>query len=767
MKRSGKSFAGARLAMFCGWAAVAALGVLTPLAARGIGADMATLRKVGSRLDGRAGFVTIEASDPVPYVASQPDPRTFVVELRDVIAGGVPAQITTAKLHPVESVRVEQGRALDGASVTRISMTLTHAMRPRVRSARNIITVEADRAEDGITGAPAIGLAGPSAVIRDIRVVRRGQATAVTLVGTARLSATSVSEPKEGPRRVVLDFTNTTSAVTSAMTVGQGPVARVRIGLSPRSPLMTQVSMDLSRAATYRVESSPNGQDLTVVFDDQVNPLESLRPTAVGAPVRPSQSAGPGFPVPAPSRVESATPALQAAAAPSAAAQAAPPSAQAVSAAAAQAAPVADLVVPTPRYTGHAVSLDFQGADLRAVLRTFAEISGLNVVIDPTIQGSVDVALRDVPWDQALDIILRANRLGYAVDGTIVRVAPLTVLADEESQRRKLQEEQALAGELRVYTRALSYAKAEDLKPLLTSTALSQRGSVQTDVRTNTIIINDLPDRIERAAALLTTLDVPQPQVEIEARIVQTNRSFASRLGVQWGMGGRASPALGNTAPLAFPNQGSLTGRTGLSQGAPGDTAGTVGNLVNLGVAGATSAVGLALGSVNGALNLDLALSALESSGQGRILSTPRVSTQNNVEAEITQGVQIPIQTVANNTVTVSFRDAALTLKVTPQITAAGTVIMRISVANEAPDFSRSVNNIPPIDTQRAVTQVLVSDGETTVIGGIYVSREQATQDRTPGLYRLPLLGWLFKRNLAEDESRELLIFITPKIVKL
>jgi type IV pilus assembly protein PilQ len=753
--------------MFCGWAAVAALGVLTPLAARGIGADMATLRKVGSRLDGRAGFVTIEASDPVPYVASQPDPRTFVVELRDVIAGGVPAQITTAKLHPVESVRVEQGRALDGASVTRISMTLTHAMRPRVRSARNIITVEADRAEDGITGAPAIGLAGPSAVIRDIRVVRRGQATAVTLVGTARLSATSVSEPKEGPRRVVLDFTNTTSAVTSAMTVGQGPVARVRIGLSPRSPLMTQVSMDLSRAATYRVESSPNGQDLTVVFDDQVNPLESLRPTAVGAPVRPSQSAGPGFPVPAPSRVESATPALQAAAAPSAAAQAAPPSAQAVSAAAAQAAPVADLVVPTPRYTGHAVSLDFQGADLRAVLRTFAEISGLNVVIDPTIQGSVDVALRDVPWDQALDIILRANRLGYAVDGTIVRVAPLTVLADEESQRRKLQEEQALAGELRVYTRALSYAKAEDLKPLLTSTALSQRGSVQTDVRTNTIIINDLPDRIERAAALLTTLDVPQPQVEIEARIVQTNRSFASRLGVQWGMGGRASPALGNTAPLAFPNQGSLTGRTGLSQGAPGDTAGTVGNLVNLGVAGATSAVGLALGSVNGALNLDLALSALESSGQGRILSTPRVSTQNNVEAEITQGVQIPIQTVANNTVTVSFRDAALTLKVTPQITAAGTVIMRISVANEAPDFSRSVNNIPPIDTQRAVTQVLVSDGETTVIGGIYVSREQATQDRTPGLYRLPLLGWLFKRNLAEDESRELLIFITPKIVKL
>ena len=187
------------------------------------------------------------------------------------------------------------------------------------------------------------------------------------------------------------------------------------------------------------------------------------------------------------------------------------------------------------RYTGHPVSLDFSGADLRSVLRTFAEISGLNIVIDPTIQGTVDVSLRDVPWDQALDIILRANRLGYSVDGTIVRIAPLTVLAEEESQRRKLSDEQALAGELRVMTRALSYARAEDLKALLTATALSQRGSIQTDARTNTMIINDLPERLERAAGLLTTLDVPQPQVEIEARIVQTNRSFAQQPGREVG----------------------------------------------------------------------------------------------------------------------------------------------------------------------------------------------------------------------------------------
>ena len=181
---------------------------------------------------------------------------------------------------------------------------------------------------------------------------------------------------------------------------------------------------------------------------------------------------------------------------------------------------------------------------------------------------------------------------------------------------------------------------------------------------------------------------------------------------------------------------------------------------------GASSAVGLALGSVNGAFNLDVALSALESSGNGRLLSTPRVTTQNNVAAEMTQGVQIPIQTVSNNTVTVSFKDAALTLKVTPQITSANTVIMLISVENATPDFSRQVNNIPPINTQRANTQVLVSDGQTTVIGGIYVSNSTTTSDKTPGLGNVPLLKWLFKRDRVDEANTELLIFITPRIIK-
>ena len=420
------------------------------------------------------------------------------------------------------------------------------------------------------------------------------------------------------------------------------------------------------------------------------------------------------------------------------------------------------------RFTGNPVTLDFQGADLRAVLRTFSEISSLNIVIDPAVQGTVDVALREVPWDQALDIILRANKLGYLVDGTIVRIAPLTVLADEEAQRRKLAEEQALAGELRLLTKTLSYAKADELKDLLTKSALSPRGTVQVDPRTNTLIITDLGDRLQVASNLIITLDKAQPQVEIEARIVQTNKTFARALGVQWGFMGRVDPTLGNTTNLAFPNNGNLGGRVGGVQGPtptdPATTTGTVPSAVNLGAQAATSGVGLALGSINRSFNLDVALTALERSGNGRLLSTPRVSTQNNIEAEIAQGVQIPYQTVSNNTVTTQFKDAALTLKVTPQITASDTVIMRISVDNG------SVGEVLPggvsINTQRANTTVQVDDGQTTVIGGIYASQEVTANDKTPGLGNIPLLKWLFKRDVFDDKSSELLIFITPRIIK-
>ncbi len=405
-----------------------------------------------------------------------------------------------------------------------------------------------------------------------------------------------------------------------------------------------------------------------------------------------------------------------------------------------------------PRFTGQPVSLDFQRADLRAVLRTFSVISGLNVVIDPGVEGVVDVALQDVPWDQALDVILRANRLGYSVDGPIVRIAPLAVLADEEAERRKLAEQRALAGELQVLTRTLSYARAPELVAIVTP-LLSVRGQVQTDLRTNTMVITDLQDRVTAAGRLLDELDRREPQVEIEAHIVQAGQDFARSIGVQWSLAGGSGPDGSGARPARGPD-GEESGRQ------PG-----VGGSVELGAAGETSALGLTFGSVAGGLDLGVVLSAAEVEGQVRLLSHPRVTTQNNVQAEIVQGDQIPIQVVANNTVTVRFEDAALVMRVEPRITAADTVIMELEIENDFADFGRAVGGIPPIVTQRARTTVQVASGQTTVIGGIFEHERSAARSRVPVLHRIPLLGWLFRSRAERDSTDELLIFLTPRIV--
>jgi type IV pilus assembly protein PilQ len=608
------------------------------------------LKAISSRLNARGAALVIEATDPVAYIATRPDPLTVVVDVRNVTADGVTNGVVANPKSPIVNVAVEPADP-SVAPGSRIRVALVEPVGYRVRSDRNTIVIDFDK----LSPKPSPAVAPPP-----------------------------TSRPAVDPVQALgLSFGGTT--------------------MLPPAPTAIAPALFAPPAAT------------------QAGGSVTLRPGSGQAPAGAQSSAQP-------------TP-------------------------------------DTPdqpggrRFTGHPVSLDFQGADLRAVLRTFAEISGLNIVIDPAVQGSVDVALRDVPWDQALDIILRANKLGYIVDGTIVRVAPLAVLADEESQRRKLGEEQALAGALQVLNKTLSYARAEELQGLLTKSALSQRGIVQVDPRTNTVIIKDLPENLAIASELIATLDKAQPQVEIEARIVQANKNYARQLGIQWGFNGRLDPQLGNTTGLAFPNSVNVGGRSLGQQGPAGGQ--QTSSAVNLPAAAPNSAVGLALGSINGSFNLDFALTAAETSGNLRVLSTPRVSAQNNMEAEITQGVQIPIQTVANNTVTVSFRDAALTLKVTPQITAAGTVIMKIALENAQPDFSRSVNGIPPINTQRANTQVLVSDGQTTVIGGIYVSQEQSVNDRTPGLSQVPLIKWLFKRDDIRDQSTELLIFITPKITKI
>jgi type IV pilus secretin PilQ/predicted competence protein len=797
--------------------------VLAVAGGMSLSAGSAPVRLVGVSAQGNQLF--IEASEPVSYVVNRPDPLTVVVELRNVSVAS--AANVLEHRDPIAAVSLEQAVPVDGKALARVRVSLARPYEYAVRSARNTIRLEltptvrgatavpvsATPAVPGATPGPAAAPAprpadAPATILDRVRTSRTAAATTVTLGGNGRLTPADVSEAPGAPRRLVLDFPNVASKAPAQTNVEGSLVARVRVGVNSREPLLTRVVMEVAEGATYHVErAGADGGELAVVFEPPQS-AKTIMLTAPSAPASPSDvepdiplqqaianaasitpkedaadpisalkttpAAKNAAPVPAAPAAAAPAPAPRRAAAQSSRAAAAVAQPQPAATPSATAAASGGAVVlqgaVEKKYTGNPITLDFSGADLRTVLKYFHEISGLSIIIDPSVPATpIDIVLTDIPWDQAFETLLRSYKLGYTAEGTIVRIAPISILAEEEGERRKLSEAKALAGDLRVQTFSLSYAKANDMQPLLVKSALSARGQIQVDPRTNTIIITDLPDRLQTATALISSLDRPEPQVEVEARVVQTTRAFARAIGVQWGFNGRATPAIGNTTGLAFPNSGTLGGRTGATN-APTDIRSTdldkTSNAVNLAVPGATSAVGLALGAVNGAFNLDVALTALESSGQGRVLSTPRLTTQNNVAAEVAQGVQIPIQTVANNTVTVSFKDAVLTLKVTPQITSANTVIMQITLENATPDFSRQVNGIPPIDTQRATTQVQVDDGATTIIGGIFVSREQTSNERTPLLYRVPLLGWLFKRDTNTDESRELLIFITPRILR-
>jgi type IV pilus assembly protein PilQ len=759
---------------------------------------------VTSQATGRTTAVMIESSEPVAYAVSRPDPMTVLVDLRNVQIGDAATQVS--RKGALAGVTLEQATAADGRDLARVRVALAAPALYKVRSARNVIRLElepdAANAIARLEGTPTPVRIAPSpddnasvpaaTTIDKIRAAHTRTTTTVTLSGNGRVAPASLTEPDGTPRRLVLDFPNVSPSGVSQIAIDSVFVKQVRASVATKEPLLTRVVMDISANATYHVErTGADGRDLAVVFEGtRTGGAILVAPPAGSASASGRQdddvismaqamangaSLAPRDPI-----VAIAPQAGQTAPPPQAPAQPAPAPAQA------QPPPVPPQPPITPgqstltqevpgtaprQYTGTPVSFDFEDSDLRVVLRLFSQLSGLNMIIDPQVQGRVNVVLTDVPWDQALEQILRSNKLGYTVDGNIMRIAPLSVLSAEKKEQADYQAQQALAGELRVRTYPLSYAKAAELNPLLTSSALSARGKIQVDARTNTLIITDLEDHLQTAQALISTLDKPQPQVEVEARVVQTSRDFARAIGIQWGFNGRANSQIGNTTGLAFPNNGSIGGRVSGTQGpvdarpnggSPQDAA----TAVNFPAAAASSAIGLALGSINGAFNLDVALTALENTGKGRVLSTPRLTTQNNQQAEVAQGVQIPIQTVANNTVAVSFKDATLKLTVTPQITTANTVIMNIQLENATPDFSRSVNGIPPIDTQRALTTVQVNDGATTVIGGIFVSQEQSTNDRTPYLYRVPILKWLFQRNSIVDSSRELLIFITPRILR-
>jgi type IV pilus secretin PilQ/predicted competence protein len=406
----------------------------------------------------------------------------------------------------------------------------------------------------------------------------------------------------------------------------------------------------------------------------------------------------------------------------------------------------------TPQYTGKKISLDFQNADINDILRLIAEVSGLNIIAGGDVQGTVTTRMVDVPWDQALDVILRINGLAQERDGNIIRVAPLERFISERQERLRARQTEDRAEPTVTQLVPVNYADASELKSNL-ERLLSDRGSIFIDARTNTLIVTDTRKNLDDILALVEALDRQTPQVMIEARIVETSRNFLRQLGVRLGA------QYTRFTDLRFPN------RVAVGGGIASDT----GNfLVDLPAAVGAGSGGAIAFSLAGASNiLDIQLSALESSGRGKIISNPKIATLDNTEALIQSGVRIPFETVSAEGTQTEFVDASISLKVTPHVTPDGFISMKIVATKNEPDFSRtSAGGAPTITTREATTEMLVKDNDTVVIGGLYRRTIQSTREGVPWLSRVPVLGWLFRNTRKQDDNEELLIFITPRIIR-
>lgn len=419
-------------------------------------------------------------------------------------------------------------------------------------------------------------------------------------------------------------------------------------------------------------------------------------------------------------------------------------------------------------YTGRKISLDFVNADIHSIFRLISSVSRLNIVAGDDVKGNVTVRLEDVPWDQALAAILQAKGLGSQRYGNIVRVAPLETIKAEQQAKLEAKRAQEELKDLNMMVIPLNYATASGIVAQL-KMMVTAKGSVEVDSRTNQLIVRETDDRLAQVRELVRQLDMSTPQVLIEARVVEASSSFSRALGIQWGGSLDASTSTGYPTGLFFPNSVRANGGIDPEQGTDVffDEA-TAGEslLVDLGTpSGSTGAINISLGSIPGLIDLDARLSAIEAEGWGKVVSAPRVTTVDNETATITQGARVPYLSTSAGGTAVQFVEAALELEVTPHITSDNKIFMAVSVTNNRADFSNQVQGQPQIQIKEAVTEVLVADGDTTVIGGVFSTEESESQSRVPGFSKIPLLGYLFRNSSRNMTRNELLVFITPHIV--
>ena len=673
-----------------------------------------------------------------------------------LVAGGVVlAGIHTGSLHASPSVAALSGKA------TLLSTTLESVG----TGARVSLHVP------GLTAQPGVQvLMNPHRVVLDLPGVDRG--TSVTrkdlaqlvhpLIQKARLAQFSV-EPK-AVTRLVLEVVPGTQVVVATspegvqlmLTPGAG---RVQAHFDQALPLQ---AVPVPAAAPLLASTSPalDGPAPAPVVPAKtqaaVKPLAPL-PLAGGTfQVLPQLAAATALPVASPDAVQV-------------------PEADKAHAATPSRAPGRTLGEGAAKYSGSKITIDLQNTEIRDFLRILADTGKLNLVMDPDVQGNFGFKFTDTPWDQVLDVVLKNAGLGKEIQNGVLRVAKVEKLQKEEEERKKLDETKALAGELQTITRPLSYAKVSEVQKILKD-MLTKRGSAILDDRTNTLIITDLPRNISVIDDLLQTLDVQIQQVQIEARVVEANKNWQREFGVKWPQSNNGSVAItsgGSTTGTPWVGTSSpfWNGANAFNRPASGQSFATAWSPGKDGATSITAPAGeLWLSFLSDRFSINAVLQAMEKDGTLKIVSSPKVVTQNNKKATILSGEKIPYPTqqggAQGGAITVAFIDANLQLDVTPQVTNEGTIIMDLKVEKAEADFTRTVQGTPTILRKAIETQVLVRDGGTAVLGGVYITNTSTGSTGVPFLSKIPLIGFLFRNNTRQEQNVELLIFITPRVIR-
>ncbi len=779
--------------------------------------------------DGQVVVGVVGTYPIIDYTYYDYDPETFVVDMADVDISRLPRTLSVQSggvgLVKVESISQGKGRALAKLEIHKAYLSkclvFTEGTKLMVKvvgadqapPAAPVAPAESAAAPEPPSALPAPPPAPPAEPVREatrlmgVRIAQDGSSVGIESDGTAKFKYFTMG----GPDRIVVDLYGIQRGKVPGQIPGAGDIEKVRVALLQANPLVTRVVLDMKKPLKP-VAVSAEGPVVRVVLDELA--LDAAPKTA---PAPPRADASPS-PEPATESVPAATAPTEPAAAPvppaaeMAQAQSAPPAAETLDDVKVDLSPISpgasrefkgyeDLFVAEDattspaegktlvaggvplsfkektisgggmKYSGEPISMSLKDADVKDVMRVFHDISKLNFVVHPTVQGKVTVDLENVPWDQAMDIVLKNNGLDYVYENNVIWVAPASEIARKFAEQQRMQKEKLLAEDPITFTKRLSYAKAQRMEGIA-QRFLSERGSIIIDERTNTLIIQEVPSKKAGLVKLIDSLDTATPQVLIEARIVESNVTWTQSFGITWsgnwysGMdaSGNTVTTRGGTTGSASSNIYSLhnfNNQSGWPNFGTGDFA------VSLPPTASNGFIDLVLGNITGSFFLDVRLAALENTGRARVLSAPRVVTQDNEKATIESGRQIPIRVATTDKISVIFVNATLKLDVTPQISADGNVNMTVDITNDSVDFANAEpGNPPPIIKKEAKTVLKVRDGQTAVIGGVFVTNEGISQNGLPFLSKIPVLGWLFKNRTKTRTNDELLIFLTPKIVR-